>query len=47
MEPNDLTRLIAGRLVEICGRLGVPIVFKASFDKANRTSKSELPRAGN
>jgi 2-dehydro-3-deoxyphosphooctonate aldolase (KDO 8-P synthase) len=38
MEPNDLTLTIARELVEICGRLGVPLVFKASFDKANRTS---------
>ena len=40
MEPGDLTRIIANRLVEICSDLGVPLVFKASFDKANRTSKS-------
>ena len=46
MEPNDLTRVIAGRLVEICGRLGVPLVFKASFDKANRTSKSSYREIG-
>ena len=46
MEPNDLTRVIAGRLVEICGRLGVPLVFKASFDKANRTSKSSFRGPG-
>ncbi len=46
MEPNDLTRAIAGRLVEICGRLGVPLVFKASFDKANRTSKSSFRGPG-
>ena len=26
------------RLAEICGSLGVPLVFKASYDKANRTS---------
>jgi 2-dehydro-3-deoxyphosphooctonate aldolase (KDO 8-P synthase) len=38
MEPNDLTLTIARELVEICGRLGVPLVFKASYDKANRTS---------
>jgi 2-dehydro-3-deoxyphosphooctonate aldolase (KDO 8-P synthase) len=25
-------------LVRICGDLGVPLIFKASFDKANRTS---------
>jgi 2-dehydro-3-deoxyphosphooctonate aldolase (KDO 8-P synthase) len=46
MEPDDLTRVIAGRLVEICGRLGVPLVFKASFDKANRTSKSSYRGPG-
>src|SRR4051812_36773660 len=40
MEPNDLTLTIARRLVEVCGELGVPLIFKASFDKANRTSKS-------
>lgn len=31
---------IAGRLQEICGRLGLGLVFKTSFDKANRTSLS-------
>ena len=29
---------LAGRLVEIAQRAGVPFVFKASYDKANRTS---------
>ena len=29
---------LASRLVDITRRLGVPFVFKASFDKANRTS---------
>jgi 2-dehydro-3-deoxyphosphooctonate aldolase (KDO 8-P synthase) len=29
---------LAGRLVELTGRLGIPFVFKASYDKANRTS---------
>jgi 2-dehydro-3-deoxyphosphooctonate aldolase (KDO 8-P synthase) len=38
MEPGDMTRRIAGRLVEICDRLSLPLIFKASFDKANRTS---------
>ena len=38
MEPNDLTLTIARRLAEVCGTLGVPLIFKASFDKANRTS---------
>jgi 2-dehydro-3-deoxyphosphooctonate aldolase (KDO 8-P synthase) len=38
MEPGDMTMRIAERLVEICGAQRVPVVFKASFDKANRTS---------
>ena len=46
MEPNDLTMVIARRLVEICGRLQVPLIFKASFDKANRTSKSSFRGPG-
>ncbi len=46
MEPNDLTRTIALRLVEICGELGIPLIFKASFDKANRTSKSSYRGPG-
>jgi len=46
MEPNDLTLLIARRLVEICGALEVPLIFKASFDKANRTSKSSYRGPG-
>jgi 2-dehydro-3-deoxyphosphooctonate aldolase (KDO 8-P synthase) len=29
---------VAGRLVEIAGALGIPFVFKASYDKANRSS---------
>ncbi len=46
MEPNDLTRVIANRLAEICGRLNIPLIFKASFDKANRTSKSSFRGPG-
>jgi 2-dehydro-3-deoxyphosphooctonate aldolase (KDO 8-P synthase) len=38
MEPGDLTFQIARRLVDICDSLSVPLIFKASFDKANRTS---------
>jgi len=29
---------VAGRLAEIAARLGLPLLFKASFDKANRSS---------
>ncbi|WP_435016082.1 3-deoxy-8-phosphooctulonate synthase [Tundrisphaera sp. TA3] len=46
MEPNDLTRVIADRLVTICGDLDIPLIFKASFDKANRTSKSSFRGPG-
>ncbi len=46
MEPNDLTLVIARRLVEICRPLGVPLIFKASFDKANRTSKTSYRGPG-
>jgi 2-dehydro-3-deoxyphosphooctonate aldolase (KDO 8-P synthase) len=38
IESEALTLEIAQRLAEISARLSVPLVFKASFDKANRTS---------
>ncbi len=38
IESAELLDTVAGRLVEINRRLGVEIIFKASFDKANRTS---------
>lgn len=46
MEPDDLSMTIAHRLVEICLRLQIPLIFKASFDKANRTSKSSYRGPG-
>ncbi len=38
IESHELTVRIAEALAEMAARLGVPVVFKASFDKANRTS---------
>lgn len=38
IESRDLTFRIAEHLRTVCDRLGLPLVFKASFDKANRTS---------
>src|SRR4051794_31156329 len=38
IESHDSTLRIAERLAELAGRLPLPVVFKASFDKANRTS---------
>lgn len=37
---------IADRVSQICGRLGIDYVFKASFDKANRTSASSYRGLG-
>ena len=38
LESKDLAFEIAETYVDICKRLGIPYVFKASFDKANRSS---------
>jgi 2-dehydro-3-deoxyphosphooctonate aldolase (KDO 8-P synthase) len=38
METLDHARRIAGHLAETCARHGVPFIFKASYDKANRSS---------
>ena len=38
LESIDLAVSIAEELHEICASMDVPLVFKASFDKANRTS---------
>jgi 2-dehydro-3-deoxyphosphooctonate aldolase (KDO 8-P synthase) len=40
MESRDHAFMMAGRLKEICARLGIGLVYKSSFDKANRTSLS-------
>ena len=38
IESETLVQEVAGRLQEITTRLGLPFVFKSSFDKANRSS---------
>ena len=40
MESRDHAFMIAGQLVELCHELGLGLVYKSSFDKANRTSLS-------
>jgi 2-dehydro-3-deoxyphosphooctonate aldolase (KDO 8-P synthase) len=40
MESRDHAFMIAGRMVELCKSLGLGLVYKSSFDKANRTSLS-------
>ncbi len=37
-ESLDLCVDVAGQMKEMCGRLGIPYIFKASYDKANRSS---------
>jgi 2-dehydro-3-deoxyphosphooctonate aldolase (KDO 8-P synthase) len=46
MESGDLTLRIAQHLAELCRGLGIPLIFKASFDKANRTSGSSFRGPG-
>lgn len=38
LESRDLAMEVAEKYVEVTGKLGIPYVFKASFDKANRSS---------
>jgi 2-dehydro-3-deoxyphosphooctonate aldolase (KDO 8-P synthase) len=38
IESAALVEEVAGHMVELTRRLGIPYVFKASFDKANRSS---------
>ncbi|HIE4139835.1 TPA: 3-deoxy-8-phosphooctulonate synthase [Stenotrophomonas maltophilia] len=38
LEDLDSTLFAADKYVEVTGKLGIPYVFKASFDKANRSS---------
>ena len=38
VESRELQIETAGRLKEICGALKVPLIFKSSYDKANRSS---------
>jgi 2-dehydro-3-deoxyphosphooctonate aldolase (KDO 8-P synthase) len=40
LENRNHAHMIAGRMAEVCEKAGAQYVFKASFDKANRTSLS-------
>ena len=46
LETADHAQMIAGTMAEICERVGANYVFKASFDKANRTSLGGKRGAG-
>ena len=38
LESRDMALQVAEHYVKVCGKLNIPYVFKASFDKANRSS---------
>ncbi|CDZ29241.1 3-deoxy-8-phosphooctulonate synthase [Neorhizobium galegae] len=40
MESRDHAFMMADALKELCGKLGIGLVYKSSYDKANRTSIS-------
>jgi 2-dehydro-3-deoxyphosphooctonate aldolase (KDO 8-P synthase) len=46
IESPALTEEIAGRMREITARLGIPYIFKASYDKANRSSRASFRGPG-
>ncbi|MEO5574566.1 MAG: 3-deoxy-8-phosphooctulonate synthase [Gammaproteobacteria bacterium] len=46
IESEQLAIDTAGRLKEITDRLGIPFIYKSSFDKANRTSSKSFRGPG-
>jgi 2-dehydro-3-deoxyphosphooctonate aldolase (KDO 8-P synthase) len=46
VESRELQVDTAGRLKEMCGRLGIPFIFKSSYDKANRSSSRSFRGLG-
>jgi len=46
VESRDFAVDVAGRIAEIAARHGVPLVFKASYDKANRSSETSFRGPG-
>jgi 2-dehydro-3-deoxyphosphooctonate aldolase (KDO 8-P synthase) len=46
IESPALTEEIAGRLKEITARLGIAYIFKASYDKANRSARGSFRGLG-
>jgi 2-dehydro-3-deoxyphosphooctonate aldolase (KDO 8-P synthase) len=46
IESRALCEEIAGRLKEITSRLQIPYIFKASYDKANRSSRASFRGPG-
>lgn len=46
IESEQMALDIAGKMKEITDRLGIPYIFKASYDKANRSSDASFRGLG-
>ncbi len=46
IESEQLQIDVAGQLKEVCASLGIPFIFKSSFDKANRSSGTSFRGPG-
>jgi 2-dehydro-3-deoxyphosphooctonate aldolase (KDO 8-P synthase) len=46
VESEQLQVDVAGRLKELCGALGIPFIFKSSYDKANRSAATSFRGPG-
>ncbi len=46
IEGLEMSMEVAGRLQEACAPLGIPLIYKGSFDKANRSSGSSKRGVG-
>jgi len=46
IESEQMTLDVAGQLKEITSRLGIPFIYKSSFDKANRSSANSFRGPG-
>ena len=46
IEGLEMSMEVAGRLKEACSALGIPLIYKGSFDKANRSSGSSKRGVG-
>ncbi|MCH8552728.1 MAG: 3-deoxy-8-phosphooctulonate synthase [Natronospirillum sp.] len=46
LEDRDLALRVADTYTQVCSELGIPYVFKASFDKANRSSMNSFRGPG-
>ena len=46
IESLQMSLDVAGQLKEVCTALGIPIIYKGSFDKANRSSGTSFRGPG-